>query len=327
MTTLVTGGAGYIGAHVVRLLQQRGELVVVVDDLSTGSASRIGDATLVELDLAACDAADVLTATLREHDVKAVIHFAARKQVGESVARPAWYYQQNVGGMANLLTAMEAARVDRLVFSSSAATYGQPDVERVVEKMAGHAINPYGETKVVGEWLGRAAGVAWGLRFVALRYFNVAGAGWPELGDPAILNLVPMVLDKLEQGQRPKIFGDDYPTPDGTCIRDYIHVLDLAKAHLAALEYLDTQERVHDAFNVGTGTGSSVKEVIEEIGRASGLEVTPDVEPRRPGDPALLVGSPDLIEQALGWKAEAGLPEIIASAWEAWQAGPRRIDV
>jgi UDP-glucose 4-epimerase len=327
MTTLVTGGAGYIGAHVVRLLQQRGEDVVVVDDLSTGDASRIGGATLVELDLAACDAVDALTRVMTEHRVDAVVHFAARKQVGESVARPAWYYQQNVGGMANLITAMENAGVDRLVFSSSAATYGQPDVELVDEKLAGHAINPYGETKVVGEWLGRAAGVAWGLRFVALRYFNVAGAGWPELGDPAVLNLVPMVLDRLERGERPKIFGDDYPTPDGTCIRDYIHVLDLARAHLAALDYLDNDAREHDAFNVGTGAGSSVREVIDEIGRVSGLDTTPDIEPRRPGDPALLVGSPVLIERTLGWKAEAGLPEIIASAWEAWQAGPRRIDV
>ncbi|QAY63737.1 UDP-glucose 4-epimerase GalE [Xylanimonas allomyrinae] len=325
MTTLVTGGAGYIGAHVVRLLQQRGEDVVVVDDLTTGAASRIGQTTLVKLDLAACDAVDVLTRTMIEHKVDAVVHFAARKQVGESVARPAWYYQQNVGGMANLITAMENARVDRLVFSSSAATYGQPEVDRVAEKLSGHAINPYGETKVVGEWLGRAAGVAWGLRFVALRYFNVAGAGWPELGDPAILNLVPMVLDRLERGERPKIFGTDYPTPDGTCIRDYIHVLDLARAHLAALDYLTSDVRPHDAFNVGTGIGSSVREVIDEIGRVSGLDVTADVEPRRAGDPAALVGSPDLIESTLGWRAEAGLPEIIASAWEAWQAGPRRI--
>ena len=236
MTILVTGGAGYIGAHVVRLLQERGEKVVVVDDLSTGRADRVGDAVLVEVDVASPEAVDVLTRAMTEHDVRAVVHFAARKQVGESVERPAWYYQQNVGGFTNLVTAMQAAGVDRLVFSSSAATYGMPSVSLVEEKLHAEPINPYGETKLVGEWLGRAASRAWGLRFVALRYFNVAGAGWPDLGDPAVLNLVPMVLDRLERGERPKIFGDDYPTPDGTCIRDYIHVLDLAQAHLAALE-------------------------------------------------------------------------------------------
>lgn len=327
MTILVTGGAGYIGAHVVRLLQERGEKVVVVDDLSTGRPDRVGDATLVEVDVAAPEAVDVLTRALTEHDVRAVIHFAARKQVGESVEKPAWYYQQNVGGFTNLVTAMQAAGVDRLVFSSSAATYGMPSVSLVEEKLHAEPINPYGETKLVGEWLGRAAGRAWGLRFVALRYFNVAGAGWPELGDAAVLNLVPMVLDRLERGEQPKIFGDDYPTPDGTCVRDYIHVLDLAHAHLAALGYLDVDERPFDVFNVGTGQGSSVREVIDEIGRVSGLDVTPEVLPRRAGDPPQLVGDPRRINELFGWTATNGLPEIIASAWEAWQAGPRRIEV
>ncbi|MFJ4231488.1 UDP-glucose 4-epimerase GalE [Cellulosimicrobium cellulans] len=327
MTILVTGGAGYIGAHVVRLLQERGEKVVVVDDLSTGRAERVGGATLVEVDVAAPEAVDVLTRALAEHDVRAVIHFAARKQVGESVEKPAWYYQQNVGGFTNLVTAMQAAGVDRLVFSSSAATYGMPSVSLVEEKLHAEPINPYGETKLVGEWLGRAAGRAWGLRFVALRYFNVAGAGWPELGDPAVLNLVPMVLDRLERGEQPKIFGDDYPTPDGTCIRDYIHVLDLAHAHLAALGYLDVDERPFDVFNVGTGQGSSVREVIDEIGRVSGLDVTPEVLSRRAGDPPQLVGDPRRINELFGWTATKGLPEIISSAWDAWQAGPRRIEV
>ncbi len=325
MSIMVTGGAGYIGAHVVRLLQERGEEVVVVDDLSTGRADRIGDATLVELDVAGGDAQQLLEDVMREREVTGVIHFAARKQVGESVARPAWYYQQNVTGLANVVAAMESTGADRLIFSSSAAVYGMPDVEVVTEDTEPRPINPYGETKLVGEWLIADAARAWGLRSASLRYFNVAGAGWPELGDPAVLNLVPMVLDRLERGERPKIFGDDYPTPDGTCIRDYIHVLDLAHAHLAALDHLDDAADGATVLNVGTGRGASVREVVDELGRVSGLDVTPDVEPRRAGDPPRLVASVERIGEVLGWRASNGLPEIIESAWEAWQAGPRRI--
>src|SRR5690625_870224 len=325
MSILVTGGAGYIGAHVVRLLQERGEDVVVVDDLSTGRADRVGDATLVELDVADGEAQQVLERVLTERAVTGVIHFAARKQVGESVERPAWYYQQNINGLANVVAAMGGAGVDRMIFSSSAAVYGMPDVDIVTEDTRPEPINPYGETKLVGEWLIADAERAFGLRAASLRYFNVAGAGSADLGDPAILNLIPMVFDRLERGQRPTIFGDDYPTPDGTCVRDYIHVQDLAQAHLSALASLDTDDRAASVFNVGTGTGASVKDVIDEIGRASGLDVTPDIAERRAGDPPRLVAAADRIEQVLGWRAQHGLPEIVRSAWEAWQAGPRRI--
>ena len=325
MSILVTGGAGYIGAHVVRLLQERSEDVVVVDDLSTGRADRIGDATLVELDVAAGDAQQVLERVLAEREVTGVVHFAARKQVGESVERPAWYFQQNINGLANVVAAMGGAGVNRMIFSSSAAVYGMPDVEIVTEDTRPEPINPYGQTKLVGEWLIADAQRAFGLRAASLRYFNVAGAGWADLGDPAVLNLIPMVLDRLERGRRPTIFGDDYPTPDGTCVRDYIHVQDLAQAHLSALDHLDTDERGASVFNVGTGTGASVKDVIDEIGRASGLDVTPDIAERRAGDPPRLVAAADRIEQVLGWRAQHGLPEIVRSAWEAWQAGPRRI--
>ncbi len=197
MSVLVTGGAGYIGAHVVRLLQQQGTEVVVVDNLSTGQASRIGGAPLVELDIAGDGAEDVLVQTMKDYKVTSVIHFAAQKQVGESVARPMFYYQQNIGGMANVISAMEKSGARDLVFSSSAATYGMPPVAVVEEDVDMKPINPYGETKLIGEWMGRDAAKAWGLRFAGLRYFNVAGAGWDDLGDPAILNLIPMVLDRV----------------------------------------------------------------------------------------------------------------------------------
>ena len=321
MSVLVTGGAGYIGAHVVRLLGKRADPVVVVDDLSTGTAERVGDAALVEIDLADSGSVDRLAATMREHDVRSVIHIAAKKQVGESAERPAWYYAQNVGGTANLLQAMELAGADRMMFSSSAATYGLPDVPAdtaLDENTAPRPISVYGETKLVCEWMIRAAGAAWGLRSVNLRYFNVAGSGWPDLGDPGVFNLIPIVLRALTTGGQPVVFGDDYPTPDGTCIRDYVHVLDLADAHLAALDYLDRDDRPHDVFNVGTGTGASVREVLDQIGRTTGYDISPGVGPRRPGDPAALVADVSRIGETLGWRAEHGLEAIVDSAWQAW---------
>ncbi len=325
MTILVTGGAGYIGAHVVRLLQERGERVVVVDDLSYGDASRIGDAKLVELDIASDEARDTLTNLMVDEDVDAVIHFAARKQVGESVERPSWYYQQNVGGMANVTRAMKDAGVDKMIFSSSAAVYGMPPVDVISEDSVKQPINPYGRTKLVGEQLLEDCETGWGLDWVALRYFNVAGAGWDDLEDPAVLNLVPMVLDRIARGEAPKIFGDDYPTPDGTCIRDYIHVMDLADAHISALDQLNGGELKHRTFNVGTGVGTSVRQIVEGLRDVSGLPFTIDIEDRRPGDPPVLIGDASRIEQDMGWQARYGVQDILESAWQAWQAGPRRI--
>ncbi|PRY12560.1 UDP-glucose 4-epimerase GalE [Kineococcus rhizosphaerae] len=320
MSVLVTGGAGYIGSHVVRLLQQRGTDVVVVDDLSNGRAQRVGDAPVVELDLATDAAAPALERAFAEHDVDAVIHFAARKQVGESVAKPARYWSQNVGGTANLLQAMESAGVGKLVFSSSAATYGAPAVEVVREDGPAEPINPYGQTKLVGEWMTRAAGVAWGLRAANLRYFNVAGAGWDDLGDSAVMNLIPIVFTALDAGRAPAVFGDDYPTPDGSCIRDYVHVLDLAKAHLAALDHLAGEDRPHDTFNVGTGRGASVFEVLAEIRAVTGVDLDPVVNARRAGDPPRLVADVERITSTLGWSATQDLHDIVASAWSAWRA-------
>jgi UDP-glucose 4-epimerase len=315
VTVLVTGGAGFIGAHVVRMLHGRGEEVVVVDDVSTGLVERVAGFPVVRLDLGDPGSVGRLTDVARSHGVESAVHLAARKQVGESVQRPAWYYLQNVGGTAHLLSAMEAAGVGRLVFSSSAATYGQPDTGTVTEDGPTNPINPYGETKLVGEWLVRDATRAWGLSQVSLRYFNVAGAGWPDLGDTAVLNLIPIVLDRLAHGQPPVVFGDDYPTPDGTCVRDYVHVLDLAEAHLAALDHLrEGSDRPFDTFNVGTGAGSSVAEVVAEVGRITGLRLNPEVARRRPGDPAALVADVSRINDVLGWRARHGLPEIVKSA-------------
>ncbi|WP_128772641.1 UDP-glucose 4-epimerase GalE [Actinomyces oricola] len=325
MSILVAGGAGYIGAHVVRLLLGRGEKVVVVDDLSYGSPSRVTGAELVQLDVASGQATEALTDLMKSHNVTAVIHFAARKQVGESVERPSWYYQQNVGGLANMLMAMEAASVDQMIFSSSAAVYGMPPVEIVQEDIDCHPINPYGETKLIGEWMMADCQRAWGLRWAGLRYFNVAGAGWDDLGDMATLNLIPMVLQRLAAGDTPKIFGTDYPTPDGTCIRDYIHVRDLAVAHIAALDYLSGgREMTEHIFNVGTGRGASVREVVSKVIAATGLAVEPEELPRRAGDPPQLIGDATRIGQVLGWKAEHDLDDIVSSSFTSWQADPNR---
>lgn len=317
MAILVTGGAGYIGSHVVRLLQQRGEKVVVVDDLSEGIVDRIGDTPRVKIDLAQSTAIRELQELIREHEVSAVIHLAARKKVGESVEKPDWYFEQNVGGLRNLLEAMRTTGVNKLVFSSSAATYGVPSVSHAAEDIECKPINPYGQTKLDGEILCREASEGWGLREVSLRYFNVAGTGWPELVDTQVANLVPIIFKQLADGGSPVVFGNDWPTPDGTCVRDYVHVLDLAEAHLRSLDYLDSNDREFDVFNVGTGVGSSVLDVINEVAAVTGKQITPIIADRRPGDPAYLCADVSRIEKTLGWKAQRGLHEIIKSAWDA----------
>lgn len=319
MSWLVTGGAGYIGAHVVRAMTAGGESVVVYDDLSTGSAERVPAG--VPLVVGSVLDASLLERTIRDHAVTGVVHIAAKKQVGESVERPLHYYRENVTGLQTLLETMAATGVDRLVFSSSAAVYGMPDVDLVTEDTPCAPMSPYGETKLIGEWLISAAARAHGLRAAALRYFNVAGAAAPELADTGVFNLIPMVFERLEAGESPRIFGADYATPDGTCVRDYIHVQDIASAHLAAAVRLaKAPEGTSLVLNIGRGEGSSVREMVDHILKTTGKEnITPEVAPRRPGDPARVVASADRIRAELGWTARLGLDDMIESAWAGWR--------
>lgn len=318
MTYLVTGGAGYIGAHVVRLLQRAGHECVVVDDLATGIPDRIPGVRIHQLDVSAEGAHEEIAGVLRNHDVTAVLHFAGRKQVGESVERPAWYYRQNIGGLANLLSAMESAGVGQLVFSSTASVYGEPDSGEIDELSPTVPMNPYGDSKLFGESLIDRFAQRGLVRAVSLRYFNVGGAMSPDLGDRAVLNLIPMVIERIEAGRPPVIFGGDYPTDDGTCVRDYIHVEDLAEAHLAVLPWLkDQSPGTHERFNVGTGVGASVREMVSLLLEVSGAPHEPELAPRRPGDPAIVVASPRRIADVIGWNATKGTREIVESAWRA----------
>jgi len=316
MTWLVTGGAGYIGAHVVRAMVRAGQRVVALDDLSTGARDRV-DPGAAFVQGSVLDA-DLLARVLAEHEVHGVVHIAAKKQVGESVAQPLRYWRENLSGLVELLSACQRGGVDRFVFSSSAATYGLPDVDAVTEDTRGVPLSPYGETKLVGEWVLRDCETAFGLRTMTMRYFNVAGAASPELGDVGVFNLIPMVFERLEAGQRPRVFGADYPTPDGTCVRDYVHVADIADAHLAAARALD-DGAASATYNIGRGEGSSVLDVLTVVGAVTGLDTTPEVVDRRPGDPARIVATVDRIEQGLGFTAAHGLHDMVSSAWAGWR--------
>ncbi|AWE50619.1 UDP-glucose 4-epimerase GalE [Streptomyces nigra] len=317
MTWLITGGAGYIGAHVVRAMTRAGERAVVYDDLSTGIADRVPDG--VPLVVGSTLDRERVARALAAHRITGVVHLAAKKQVGESVDRPLLYYRENVEGLRVLLEAVTAtSHVRSFVFSSSAAVYGMPDVDLVTEETPCAPISPYGETKLAGEWLVRATGRATGLSTASLRYFNVAGAAAPELADTGVFNIVPMVFEKLTQGEAPRIFGDDYPTPDGTCVRDYIHVVDLAEAHVAAARALQSSPGHSLTLDIGRGEGVSVREMIDLINAVTGYDRPPTVTPRRPGDPARVVASADRIATELGWKAKYDVRDMVTSAWEGW---------
>ncbi|HEY9416733.1 MAG TPA: UDP-glucose 4-epimerase GalE, partial [Pseudonocardia sp.] len=260
-----------------------------------------------------------LVATIRRHRVTGVVHLAGKKRVDESVLRPMFYHQQNVLGVKVLLRSMRCCGVNRIVFSSSCAVYGDAEGLAIDESAIPRPVSPYGRTKLTGEQLVQAAGVDSGMQWISLRYFNVAGAGTPALGDAAEVNLIPMTFRALAESRAPHIFGGDYPTPDGTCVRDYIHVSDVVDAHLAAVERLE-RGRVAAVYNVGRGSGVSVREIMTSIADVTGRRFDPLVVARRPGDPASVVASAGLIEAELGWTARLELSDIIRSAWAAWAA-------
>ncbi|GAB3196363.1 UDP-glucose 4-epimerase GalE [Geodermatophilus arenarius] len=319
MTWLVTGGAGYIGAHVVLAMRAAGERVVVLDDLSTGDTDRVPDVPLV---VGSVLDGPLVARTLREHGVTGVVHVAAKKQVEESVRRPLHYYRENVEGLRVLLEEATGAGIDRFLFSSSAAVYGMPDVDLVGEDTGCRPVNPYGTTKLVGERMVADVAAATGLRYASLRYFNVAGTAAPALTDRGVSNLVPMVFQRLQDGQPPLVFGDTHDTPDGTCIRDFVHVADIATAHVAAARGLADGRVTALTANVGRGEGVSVREMVgvirEVTGTAGEAWSEPVVVPPRAGDPARVVASADRIRAALGWTARHDVRDMVSSAWEGW---------
>ena len=310
---LVVGGAGYIGAHVAYLLQENGYGVRIYDDFSNGLKSRIdgkfsdvviGDVLDRQALISACEGID------------AVIHLAAKKAVGESVDNPLKYYENNVGGTLNLLATMSLKGVKKIVFSSTAAVYAPSDKLSITESDLTEPLSPYGQTKLLSEKLISAVAKAENLSAISLRYFNVVGALRDEFADNSKDNLVPKVFAALKAGKNPEIYGSDYPTKDGSCIRDYIHISDLAEAHLVALEKVYST-KVDEVYNVGSGTGYSVTEMINQIAESIGKAITPTPSPRRPGDTAQLIASIAKIGRDLGWKPERSLKEMIDSAWQA----------
>ena len=314
MTVLVTGGAGYIGSHTVRLLASQGRDVVVLDSLELGDKSRLGSVPLFQGDISD---ERIIEKICRKHNITDVVHFAAYKAVGESMDQPLRYYNNNVAGTIALVRSLLSNGVNRIVFSSSAAVYGNPESVPVTEESALRPESVYAETKsVVERFLSSCDAI--GLRSVSLRYFNAAGASADaSIGEDWSMsqNLVPLVMKAILGFSGPlNVFGNDYPTPDGTCIRDYIHVDDLADAHVKALDYLSTGGKSL-ACNVGTGKGTSVLDVLNLAEQVSGRKVPYNIVGRRSGDPVSVYADPTLIRALLGWKATRDVRDIISSAW------------
>jgi UDP-glucose 4-epimerase len=310
---LVTGGAGYIGAHVAAELLKSGYSIRIYDDFSNGLHRRVDGKFRDIVDGDMLDRVKLLAAL---DGIDAVIHLAAKKAVEESVKDPLKYYENNVGGSLNLLGAMAAKGVKQLVYSSSAAVYSPNDKEAVLEDDPTAPLSPYGASKLLSEQLISSVGSAEQISNISLRYFNVVGSNIAEFGDNSKDNLVPKVFLALKNGKRPQIYGSNYPTPDGTCIRDYIHVQDLALAHLAALKKVESGY-VSQVYNVGSGKGYSVKEMMDQISKSIGRDINPEVSDARAGDSPKLIASIDKIKEQLGWSPKASLEEMIDSAWQA----------
>jgi UDP-glucose 4-epimerase len=323
MSWLVTGGAGYIGAHVVRALSAAGLSPVVLDDLSSGHPEFVPDGvpfvegTILDQGL--------VEQTLRDHGVTGVIHVAGYKYAGVSVQRPLHTYSQNVEGTRVVLEAMAATDVANIVFSSSAAVYGTPDVELVTEDLPKRPASPYGESKLIGEWLLRdqataTAGSPHPLRHTSLRYFNVVGSADPAVYDTSPHNLFPLVFEALIDGRTPRINGDDYNTPDGTNVRDYVHVGDIAAAHVVAAQRLEAGEPIESAYNLGSQNGLSVRQIMDAMARVTGIDFTPEIAARRPGDPDSIVATGELAARDLDWANRYSVDEMVRTGWEARQA-------
>ena len=313
MTWLVTGGAGYIGAHVAHAFLEAEIPVVVLDDLSSGYHAFVPPG--VPFAMGSVLDTDFVRGVLRENGVTGVVHVAGYKYAGVSVERPVHTYQQNVTGTASVLDAMAAEGVGAIVFSSSAAVYGTPQVDLVTEETPTAPESPYGESKLVAEWLLRDQARATGLRQTSLRYFNVVGSSAPGVYDTSPYNLFPLVFDALAGGGTPMLNGDDYPTPDGTCVRDYIHVADIAASHVAAARVLADGGALRPVYNLGSGTGSSVREIMTTVAAVTGIDFEPEIGPRRPGDPARIVASGELAARDLDWRMRHSLTDMVASAW------------
>ena len=318
MTWLLTGGAGYIGSHIVRAFRAAGIDVVVLDNLSSGYRQFVpSDVPFVEGSVT--DPGAVALA-LDDYPVTGVVHLAGLKYAGISVEQPLRFYRENVFGTQVLLEAVVARGIDRFLFSGSSSWYGTQRVEIVGEDEPARPQSPYGETKVAGEWLLRSVARATpGLRQSTLRYFNVAGSGSPELADHSPYNLFPMVLKAVSCGAPAMIFGTDYPTPDGTCVRDYVHVSDVADAHLRVAQQLDVGGECADVYNIGRGEGASVREILDTVHAVTGLDFEIVEKPRRAGDPPRTVCSVERIRRDLDWHARFDLTDMVSSAWVAWQ--------